>query len=258
MEEAAGLGLQPVLRLLWAQFFLHLLQVLKEGLRERAAFLRVSWIWAIHFVWLLNGSLCRSSLDFCRVTHVNISLPWIVLFYLGTKIVPDVSRDEAGPKGLVQNILQTTKLCACLCICEKQINLTSHLRLLCQLRSDNMGIFGCLVPPWLVLSAVASVWKQWVGFCVVKAICTTGLKNDWNKASFNTLMLKDCWCSSKSEHNLGFMFSFSSQETVSRLRLSWVVLPASGRSLNSGSAEAFRGAALVWSLVSVSKGSKKI
>lgn len=42
MEEAAGLGLQPVLRLLWAQFFLHLLQVLKEGLEEKAALLRVS------------------------------------------------------------------------------------------------------------------------------------------------------------------------------------------------------------------------
>lgn len=42
MEETAGLGLQPVLRLLWAQVFLHLLQVLKEGLGEKAVFLRVS------------------------------------------------------------------------------------------------------------------------------------------------------------------------------------------------------------------------
>lgn len=258
MEEAAGLGLQPVLRLLWGQFFFYLLQVLKEGLGERAAFLWVSWIWAIYFIGLLNGSLRRSSLDFCRVTHINISLSWIVSFYLGMKIVPDILRDKAGPGDLVQNIVQTTKLCRCLCIYEKQIILTSHLRLLCQLRSDSMGIFGCLAPPWLVLFAVSSAWKQWVGFCIAKALCTTGMKNDWNKASFNTLKFKDCWCSSKYEHNLGFMFSFSTQETGSTLHLSWVVLPAPGCSLNSGSAEAFCGAALAWSLASVSKRSKNI
>lgn len=44
------------------------------------------------------------------------------------------------------------------------------------------------------------------------------------------------------------MFSFTTQEMVSSLQLSWVDLPAPGCSLNSGSAEAFRGAALAWSL----------
>lgn len=135
-------------------------------------------MWAIHFIGLLNGSLRRSSLDFCRVICRNISLSRIVLFYLGVKIVPDVSRDKAGPKGLVQNILQAAKLCRCLRIYEKQIILTRHLRLLCQLRSDSMRTFDCLAPPWLVLSAVSVVWKQWVGFCIAKAICATGVKND--------------------------------------------------------------------------------
>jgi len=44
MEEAALLGWQPVLRLHWTQFFFHLLQLLEEGLGERAAFLQVCWL----------------------------------------------------------------------------------------------------------------------------------------------------------------------------------------------------------------------
>lgn len=62
------------------------------------------------------------------------------------KVGPDILRDKAGPKGLVQNILQTTKLCRCLCIYEKLIILRSHLKLLCQLRSDSVRLFGGLAP----------------------------------------------------------------------------------------------------------------
>lgn len=41
-----------------------------------------------------------------------------------------------------------------------------------------MGILSSLVPPCLVLSAVSSAWKQWVGFCIAKAVCAAGMKND--------------------------------------------------------------------------------
>lgn len=84
------------------------------------------------------------------------------------------------------------------------------------------------------------------------------MKKDWNETSFKTLELKDCWCSRKYERKLGLTFSFSTPETVYRLCVSWLVLPAPGCPLNSGSAETFHGILLAWSLASVSKGSRNI
>lgn len=83
-----------------------------RGLGERAAFLRVRSVWGFCFTGLLDGSQSGSDLDFCRITQIFPSS--IVSSCLGMKAAEDIRRDRAGPKGLLQSVVQTAEVCICL------------------------------------------------------------------------------------------------------------------------------------------------
>lgn len=79
-----------------------------RGLGQRAALLRVSSVWGFCFVDLLAGSQSGSDLDCCRITQTFPSS--IVSSGLGTKAAEDIRRNGAGPKGLLQSLVQTAEV----------------------------------------------------------------------------------------------------------------------------------------------------